>query len=246
MLSDDRKNRILELYQRSDARSIYTYSDFMSSTTIAEVKELVKREVVFFGGVEFAERKMARFGLEENVGYEENFPIKIIKVVLIGGKFASPLTHRDVLGATLNLGIDRQKLGDIFVNGQFSYIICDEKVAPLILSELSQIGRNKVEVEEVFSIPEEFAPKKEEREFPVSSNRADSIICKVFNLSRDDGSSLVKSGLVTINGKPLSQAGKGLQNGETVAVRGYGKFTFVGEGRTSAKGKIYIKVEIFK
>ncbi len=139
--------RIKELESRSFERGVFTFSDFLSPTSICEVTAVLKTgEYTLFGGVDYAERKMIRFGSTDDLGYEEPFPIIVLKITLQGGKFASPITHRDVLGAVLNLGIERQKLGDIFVNGTFCYVIADKTVAKLIVKELISIGRNRVKV----------------------------------------------------------------------------------------------------
>ena len=246
MLSEDRKNRIKELIERSYQRGIFTYSDFLSPTSVAEIIEYFRgEEITAFGGVDYAERKILRFGNSENFYSEKEFPITLIEIVLTGGKFATAITHRDVLGAILNLGIERQKLGDIFVNGNFAYVVAHSLVVPLILSELKKVGRNSVTVKVVDFFPEDVAPSKTEREFTVSSNRIDGIICKVFNLSRESGVNLCKSGLVSVNGKIIEQAGRSLNISETVAVKGYGKFTFLGESGISKKGKLYVTVEVF-
>lgn len=243
MLSEERVKRIKELKNRSYDRGIFTFTDFMSPTSLAEAVTLLKKgEYTIFGGVEYAERKMIRFGSLEDFGYEEPFPITLLKVTLLGGKFATPITHRDVLGATLNLGIERQKLGDIFINAQFAYIIAEETVAVLIKEELKSIGKNKVSVEEIFALPSSLAPKTEEVEFSVASNRADAVVCKVFNLSRETGSALFEKGLVAVNGRIVDVSSKCLTMGDVVAVRGYGKFEFLKEDGFSKKGKLYVVV----
>ena len=206
MLSEERKNRIKELIERSEGRGIYTYSDFLSPTSIAEIRDYFKgARITENGGANFAERRMLRFGSEEEISYREDFPISLLKITLTGGKFATAITHRDVLGAVINLGIERQKLGDIFVNGNTSYVVAHKTVAPLALSELNSIGRNKVTVEEIDALPDELAPKKEEKQFSLSSNRIDGIICKVFNLSREEGTNLCRNGVVAVNGKITEQ-----------------------------------------
>lgn len=242
----EKLKRIKELEARSRERCIFTFSDFMSPTSLYEVTASLRGgDFSVCGGAEFAERQMIRFGSEGEFGYEEPFPITVLEIALIGGKFASPITHRDVLGAVLNLGIERQKIGDIFVNGNLCYVIADSAVAQLILAELQSVGRNKVTVKEVDSVPSELAPKKKEIEFSVSSNRADAVLCKVFGLSREVGAELFERGLVAISGKPCGSPSKPLKEGDTVTVRGYGKMAFEGEGGTSKKGKLYVKVNLF-
>ena len=246
MLSEERLKRIQELKNRSFERGIFTFTDFLNATAVMEVCSLCKKgEVTSFGGADFCERQMVRFGNPDELGYEESFPLAILEIKLTGGKYATKVTHRDVLGAVINLGIERQKLGDIFVNGEFIYLIVDEKVSKLILSDLTSVGRNRVEVKEIDALPSSLAPTLSEREFSVASNRVDAVICKVYNLSREECSELFQRGLVTVLGKVIDQPSKQLKEGDIVAVRGYGKFIFVGLGGISKKGKQYVTVQIY-
>ena len=246
MLNEERLKRIKELEARSFERGIFTFSDFMSPTSLYEATLILKvGKYTVFGGEEFAERKMIRFGDMNDFGYEEPFPITVLQIALQGGKFASPISHRDVLGAVLNLGIERQKLGDIFVNGNFSYIIAEKLVAELIKEELKTVGRNKVEVSEVERVPSEFAPSKKQMQFSVASNRVDAVLCKTYSLSREDGVGLFNKGFVAINGKPCESPSKPLKEGDVVTARGYGKLVFEGEGGLSKKGKLYVTISRF-
>ena len=245
MLSEERKKRILELEKRSFDRNIFTFTDFLSPSSLAGAKDIISlKSATFFGGCDFAERQMIRFGKIEDLGYEEEFPISILKISVKGEKFATKITHRDVLGAIIGLGIERQKLGDMFVNEGVSYIIASETVSKLILEELKSVGRNAVTVEEVKSVPSGFEPKTKEVEFSVSSNRVDGVICKVYNLSRESALSLFPKGFVAINGKPCEVPSKTLKEGDVVTVRGEGKFTFLCENGFSKKGKLYVLVSV--
>lgn len=246
MLSEDRKNRIKELACRSQDRGIFTFTDFLSPSSIADTTETVKGvSYTVFGGAHFVERKMIRFGNVEELGYEEDFPIVSLKISFTGGKFASPVSHRDVLGAIIGLGIERQKIGDIFLQEGCAYVFVCDTVSKLILSALGDVGRNKVSVEEISSIPCDLEPKTERVRFSVASNRADSIVCKVFNLSREDGKGLFQRELVLVNGKSVSNPSRPLKENDSVAVRGFGKFTFVKEDGVSKKNKPYVEIELF-
>ena len=227
MLSEERKKRILELEKRSFDRNIFTFTDFLSPSSLAGAKDIISlKSATFFGG------------------YEEEFPISILKISVKGEKFATKITHRDVLGSIIGLGIERQKLGDMFVNEGISYIIASKTVSKLILEELKSVGRNTVTVEEAFSVPTGFAPRTKDVEFSVSSNRVDGIICKVYNLSREGALNLFPKGFVAINGKPCEAPSKTLKEGDVVTVRGEGKFTFLCERGFSKKGKLYVLVSV--
>ena len=95
------------------------------------------------------------------------------------------------------------------------------------------------------SLPDDFRPTTEEREISVSSNRADAIISRVYNLSRDESSTLFGKGMVAINGKVTEKGEKTLKPGDVVTARGYGKFAFVGESGLSKKGKLYVKITVY-
>lgn len=156
--------RANDLLDRSYAKNIYTYSDFLTSAEQAEVLSAAGDSAVeFFGGCDFAERKKARFGRKEDISSASDYSLTILKISPRGVKFADDISHRDVLGATLNLGVERGKIGDIFVRGGEAYIIVDEKIKTLIVSELKKVGRNPVEINEAVEIPESFRPERQKK-----------------------------------------------------------------------------------
>lgn len=239
--------RANDLLERSYAKNIYTYSDFLTSAEQAEVLSAIgKSAVEFFGGCGFAERKKARFGREEDISSPSDYSLAILKISPKGIKFAEDITHRDVLGATLNLGIERGKIGDIYAKNSEAYVVADEKVKPLIISELKKVGRNPVEITEADEIPESFRPERQEKRVSVAATRADAIVGGAFGLSRDDSSSLFKKARVSVNGKDFSDGSKKLKIGDVVSVRGYGKFAFKDEDGESRKGKTFVILEIFR
>lgn len=239
--------RANDLLERSYAKNVYTYSDFLTSAEQAEVLSAVSNQSVeFFGGCDFAERKKARFGREEDISLTSDYSLAILKISSKGVKFADGISHRDVLGATLNLGVERGKIGDIFACGSEAYIIVDEKIKPLILSELKKVGRNPVEITEADEIPESFRPERQEKRVSVAALRADAIVGGAFGLSREESSSLFKKSRVSVNGKEFPDGSKKLKTGDVVSVRGYGKFAFTGEDGQSRKGKTFVVLEIFK
>lgn len=238
------EKRIAELYERSRARGIFVYTPFLSLSEQAETTAICGNEnVSFYGGAEFAERRIARFGNAEELGYDEDPPIALLKISCRAGKFASSLSHRDYLGAILNLGIEREKIGDIFVNGQFCYVVTTEIPAETIKRELCRVGREQVVTESAEEIPETFAPKTEEKEIIVSSYRTDVFVCAVWNLSRSDGQKLFEKQFVSVDGKVPGGGDKELKRGAVVTARGYGKFR-VGEtlGKTK-KNNFAVKIE---
>lgn len=228
-----------ELAERANRKGICTFSDFLN---LQEQKIALgaSNEVVLWGGTDVAERKIACFGANAL----QNFPISVLKIEIVGGKFASKITHRDVLGALMRLQIAREKIGDLFV-GKDCYAVLHESVASFVVQNLNSVGRNTVKVQFADGVPKEYYPKKEEKIVAVSSNRLDAVLSKVFNLSREQSMQLVALQRVFVDGLICEKATKPLQQNETVSVRGYGKFTFGEQCGTTRKGKLQFSVWLF-
>ncbi len=188
---------------------------------------------------------MVRFGSEYDFGYEVEFPIKCIKVEPLAKKFAKEYTHRDYLGSLMGLGIDRKKFGDIFVDGMEAYIYVDESTADYLLENFVSVGRNSVKCS--FSqLPDSYKQANlKEVTIQVASPRADAVIAKVYNLSRKDTIPYFTEKKVSVNGHIVENKDKILAAGDTVSVRGYGKFNVISEGGLSRKGKLNLNIEIF-
>ena len=243
--------RLIELSNRAYKNNIYTFSVFLSLSQ-QEILYQAARDKAFapikydvFGGYENCERKMARFGSEADFGYEVEYPIKCIKVEPLAKKFAKEYTHRDYLGSLMSLGIDRKKFGDIFVDGMEAYIYADESTADYLLENFVSVGRNSVKCS--FSeLPETYKKAAlKETTIQVASPRADAIIARVYNLSRKDTIPYFTEKKVSVNGHIVENNDKILSGGDSVSVRGFGKFNILSEGGLSKKGKLNLNIEIF-
>ena len=231
-------NRFEELSDRARSTGIYTYSTFHSRETASLAFEVAsEKEVMLWGGTDSSERVVARFGDPEEIGYSEDFPICILSVKPKQAKYSDVLTHRDFLGAILNLGIERDMLGDILVHENTAYFFVMDKVSDVILSDLDRVKHTAVCCSVVESVPEDCLPKLSEEHITVSSPRLDAILAKVYHLSREDSKDLFDDEKVTLNGKLCKSPETILKENTTVSVRGYGKLEYHGEEYTKKKGK---------
>ena len=78
-----------------------------------------------FGGYALAERQMAAF-IPDALFFSAGLSHLLHPDPPAAEKFAESLTHRDYLGAILNLGIERSKIGDILVDGKTAHVFCHE------------------------------------------------------------------------------------------------------------------------
>ena len=89
---------------------------------------------------------------------------------------------------------------------------------------------------------QEQEPLQERRRYQVSSERLDAVIARVCGLSREKSQSLFGEKKIFVNGRQQERTDCVPQAGDTVTVRGYGKFVYYGMTHRTRKGKCNIEV----
>ncbi|MCR4922450.1 MAG: hypothetical protein K5931_00360 [Lachnospiraceae bacterium] len=238
--------RLKDLAKQSYNRNIYSYSDFLGlfeqSVFESHRGDFAYTDYRLYGGYEMAERKLICFGSEEEFGYEAKYPIAVVAVALMNEKFGEKLTHRDYLGALMNLGIKRETLGDIRISGNKAYLFCLDKIRDFICKELTFVKHTRVTAKAVdFNIPE-LQPKIKEESYPVASLRLDVIIAAACKKSRKEVLELFEKCEVTLNGHITTSNSEQLKVGDVFSVRRQGKFIFESIGGNSKRGRTYINL----
>lgn len=244
------KNRFRDLAERSYSRNIYTFTGFLG---LAELdifhrmeKELGYAGYTLYGGCEDADRKMIRFGEEVRLGYEMPFPIVCIHIKPLIARFADELSHRDFLGALMNLGIQRSTIGDIRAGEKEACLFCVDSIAPFICENLVQVRHTHVKC----TVTEDMSEFPQEEPVPVpiqvQSLRVDAVLAKVYNMSREKSLDLFRTGKVYVNGRLCENNSRLLKSSDTVNARGYGKFRIEGETGETRKGKLAIEVVVYR
>ncbi len=244
------EGRLKELSRTAFERDIPRHSDFLSLSEQAVFYDMGKDGIgiyvraTLFGGYEEAERRAVFFlpdYADEGEIYSE--ALSCIKTEPLNRKFSDELTHRDFLGALMNLGIERDKTGDIIVGEDEAYIFCMREVEELICSELVRVKHTSIRAEAVPLSECTLRPKMRELSVNVASERADAVISAVFNLSRNVSARLIASESVFADGRLIRQGGSTLSEGARVSVKGYGKFVFEGVSGSTRKGRLYVNIK---
>ncbi len=240
--------RFSELAQKSSEHGYYIFTDFLglseqSVFSAAKISFKKGTHYIAFGGADGCERVMIRFGDPEELGYDEPFPISVIKAEPKAAKFADKLSHRDFLGSLMNLGIERSCLGDIVIIDNIGYIFTKEDMANYICDSLTKIKHTDVRCSVVQALPEGELFKTETVKIQLSGERIDAAVAKVLGLSRDDSLSLFKKRLVFVSGKECENNSYTPKCGDIISVRGYGRFIYNGPIGLSKKGKINIEIK---
>lgn len=244
------KNRFHDLADRSYTQGVFTFTGFLGlgeqDAFWQEEPKLKYAGYTIYGGCENADRVMVRFGSAEELGYEVPFPIICIHIRPLVSKFADDLTHRDFLGALMNLGIDRSTIGDIKVGEKQAYLFCQDTIGEFICESLSKVRHTNVKCSVTENARDFVQEEPEIVCVQVQSVRVDAVLAKVYNMSREKSLELFRAGKVFVNGRLCENNARTLKSGDIVNARGFGKFRLEEGTRETRKGKLAIEAAVYR
>ncbi len=247
--------KLLDKIKISKTRNKIINTEFLSIYQKEVIqKELNKNKIknyFFFGGYEGAEgeiliiypEKLEREIIENNL---QNI-IKAIKIILpkeLKGKY----THRDYLGAVMQTGLNRNRIGDIIVHEDNAYIIVLKENAEYIegfLKELKRFSKSEIETidfKEIKIKKQEF----EEMKINISSMRLDNFVSEIAKISRRKTEEILSEEKVFINSKIETKCSKIVKEGDILVIRGKGKFVISEITQNSRKNKIIATIKKYK
>lgn len=204
-----------------------------------------------YGGHPNAERNIVVFYpdyLDElSILEEEKKEATLISCLLLepkSQKFGEELSHRDVLGSLMALGIKRETLGDILLDGKKAVIYCLNNIAEEILNGLHAIRNTSIKVKKIAIGESPIESKYIEMTLKVASIRLDSILAAAFKISREKAKEHIVAGNVTVTGLAVPQSDSSLSIGAHVSLKGKGKFIYKGQEGTSKKGKDIVVIDM--
>ena len=239
--------RARDLAERCERSGTVCVSGFLSP---AEQYELQTRlgyiacGLVFHGGGENCERAAAFF-LPDYMTEDMLDLSEYLCAMKLKAYFGQP-GHRDYMGALLGMGIGREWLGDIQVEGDTAYVFCMKSVLRHLLS-IEKAGRYTVKASQVPL--EEVPARKVETEslsFSVMSPRLDAVAAGLFHLSRTEAAKQIAAGNVSLNYGQCLKADCIVKEGDILSLKGKGKGSISGMGGTSRKGRLFVYGEIYK
>ena len=236
-----------DLARRSEQKSCLTKSGFLSPAeryALEHAPALRSSRMVFAGGRRDAERTMAFF-LPDWMEEGELELSEHICCLRIRAAFGEP-GHRDYMGAILGMGVGREWVGDILVQGDTAYVLCQPSVLRH-LESLDKVGRFAVKAEAI-ALDELPAPERrtEERRFTVMSARLDAVCAGLFHLSRTECARQIGAGNVSLNYAECLKADAPVKEGDVLSLRGAGKGSVREIGGSSRKGRVFVTAELYK
>ena len=151
--------------------------------------------------------------------------------------------HRDFLGAVLGTGIERDRIGDIYVQGERgAAVLCAPEMATFLQSALVSVRSVPVKcfVEPLSNLR---LPPARRDEFTSieASMRLDAVASAGFRMSRSKMSAHIAAGSVRVNWREGCKPKTTVGSGDVISLRGKGRVE-VGDVGETKKGKFQVEL----
>ena len=225
----------------------FSASKFLTPAESQSVSEYFSRRkdvtLIVDGGFEGAERTRAVF---TNPDWGEYERADLFTALRVAHRTQDTLGHRDILGALMALGIERETVGDIIVNEAVAAFVCLPEIGAFIIENFTKAGRVGLEVSAI-SLDE--LPAREEemtiKTDTVASPRLDAVLSAAFGMSRTKAAELITAGRVSINHQVCLRTDKEVGVDSLLSVRGLGRAKLLEIGGLSRKGRSFIKIGVY-
>lgn len=235
--------RFADLIRGAERGRCAVFSEFLTPDAQARLIAQARREGLetgLFGGGEDAERAVV--GIWQEGCEPDCSPIRIVRITW-DGRYAAP-QHRDVLGACLGLGLERETLGDIRLEGSSAYVAALPAIAGYLEQHLDSVGSASVRSSE-YDGEMPAAEQGARTVVNVPSLRLDAVLAQTLRLSRAKAQTLIRGGAVNRNWAEETRPDVELAEGDVISVRGHGRVKIHAVQGESRKGRLFIEVETF-
>ena len=245
-ISDDDRvmlSRLIDWTYMAEEKYVSKFSFFMDERQCGLCEQILAsigfKNYMLWGGYDNASRRIVGIFPPYSDADKNDFPIVPITFEY---RKEDKLSHRDFLGALMNLGISRECVGDILVSEGRSAAFLKNSIAEDVLQNIRKIGRTGVKVYEGYD--ESIVPKVNIQEISgtVASLRIDCILSLVLRISREKAAALIKNTGVDINYLTHDSPDFCIGDGDKFSVRGYGKFILISVNGTTKKDRLHITV----
>ena len=199
----------------------------------------------FEGGYIAAERKRGMIYPDFYTPTTDEFDVALIEIHY-PIKFSS-ISHGQILGSLVGLGIDRDQLGDIISDGERWQLLVTKQMLSYLKHNFQKVGKISIRIEERdyldLIIPIDHWSYTTAI---VSSLRLDTLIASIFHISRQRSKELVEGNKVKVNWAEEIRPDFMIELLDIISIRGYGRIQIKNiEGRTK-KDKIKLEIGLLE
>lgn len=208
---------------------------YILTSIVGRYQEL---DVYFYGGHDGVERKRAMIAPTYYEMQKEDFELQWIEIKY-ADKFVS-INHRNILGALMHLGFERDLLGDIIVGDKVQFVIA-KHLTDYVTMQLTKLKESKVtlipiDAQQIVMQHELYT----QRDTTVSSLRLDNIVSSLINKSRAIAKAHIEHEHVKVNHAVVTKPNFMVESEDLLSIKGYGRAKVMHIGDRTKKDKIRI------
>ena len=166
---------------------------------------------------------------------EEAFPLEAVTVRFRAG---AQLSHRDLLGSLMSLGVTRDVIGDLLVEEGRAVFFARKEMVPFFVDELKKVGGEGVHVSAGAESPLPDGAKFAEFSATIASPRLDCVVAALCSCSRGTAVEMIEKGLVSLDFAECTSVPREVEEEDKITVRGKGKFIVDQIGPQTKKGRL--------
>lgn len=242
--------KMIDICQKVESTYSYQLTPFLNPREEEIAKSIAGYfHLSYYSSNQILEREYARVIIAPEYYAFNQDDFELVALEICYPKKFHSLSHSQILGTLLNqLGIRREFIGDIILNDEAVFVVLDKRFSELTQSTVTKISRVPVTWKEhaLENLPIETEQGTKKLQLLLSSLRLDKLVSVSFKLSRSKALKLIDSGLVKLDYKETKQAGKLVEQGQLVSVRGFGRLKLNEILGYSKQGKLKVEIEIIK
>lgn len=191
--------------------------------------------VSFYGGSGERERVRALIYPEYYEVQQEDFEVSAFKVKY-AQKFVT-LTHRNVLGALMQLGFKREYLGDIITGDELQIVIASH-LNDYLVQHLTKLKGSTAKLVAIDADTlNEAVETYQSHHATVSSLRLDVVVAEMIRKSRAIAQKHIEAGHIKVNHVIIDKVSFVIASGDTLSIKGYGRAQLTEIGDLTKKNK---------
>ncbi len=233
------RSRVEDTIRLAEKRHYAAFLGFLDENEQAEAEVVLRRlsveNALLFGGYPDSERRMLGVFAQEHEVDTSWFPLR---VVAFHYRTDASLTHRDVLGTLMGVGLSRDAIGDILCATGLSVVFLREEICTYVLDQVTKIGAEAVRVELDYCGDLPASHSFVSIHSTVASPRLDAIVSSLIGCSREQAAQLIRSDMVRVDRCVIRSVSHTVSVTQKVSVRGHGKFIIDELGPETKKGRL--------
>lgn len=198
-------------------------------------------DIIFKGGFKNSEYNRCCF-------MPKNYDICDFKIIVYEKTYNKrylELTHRNILGSLMSLGIKRESIGDIVIEKGKAYFACTREISEYIVNSYKTISNVAIELKEC---KEEISISKEliSKAFIVSSMRIDVLVAAICKISRSEAANKITDGLISINHITCNSSSHIVKEKDLISIKHKGRIYVEEIGGKTRNDRQIIKLGFLK